>query len=206
MHTGTGAHQHLFKGSMALQRQKDTSLSTGPMERQRKTVMNSSNSISAVLCDMQLHCCQKSIKITSMSPRWWTSWHVSGVHFEAVLQALSHDKYARIKWNYILEGNNAILLHHQSVFLYTVSGKCQLKKKIPCDWPHLDNLPLLWTQLSHVFHSFTEDFALFREMLLFFSEVSTILLQHVWDVFLRFFSACFAKSEQMFYPMQLYLF
>lgn len=144
LHTGTGAHQHLFKGSMASQRQTDTSLSTGPMERQRKTVMNSSNSISAVLCDMQLHCCQKSIKITSMSPRWWTSWHVSGVHFEAVLQALSHDKYARIKWNYILEGNNAILLHHhQSVFLYTVSGKCQLKKKIPCDWPPRDNLPLL---------------------------------------------------------------
>lgn len=78
------AHQHLFKGSIASQQQKDTSLSTGPMERQRKTVMNSSNSISVVLCDMELHCCQKSIKITSMIPRWWDSWHVSGVHFQAV--------------------------------------------------------------------------------------------------------------------------
>lgn len=180
---GTDAHQYPFKGLMALQQQKTTSLSTGLMERQRKTLMNSSNSISAVLCDMELHCCQKSIKITSMSPCCYTSWHVSGVHFEAVHK---HYPTANVsEFIGVLEGNKMILLHYHktveiqywwvSVKMIPCHGHCFGHSWATCFFPFIHwGLCSLWGNL----HFFSQPSSRFQQSCCSLSEMFS------WDTFL----------------------
>lgn len=71
-----------------------------------------------------------------------------------------------------------------------------VKTKIPCDWPHLDNLSLLWTQLSHMFSVHSGPMLSSGKRSFFFSEVSTIVLQHVWHVVLRGFYFCLFCQER----------